>query len=412
MIARSSGITRTVVRADDLLAWLAATRAPRLDVVVDPAVRGQEAVEGLLAAVVRSVPEAVVLSQAATEGADELSARMRADAAVVAVGGGSVLDSAKLAVRLGAGDCGPHLSVPHRSAMVLLPPLPRAARALAAVPTTIGTGSEVSKAAVHTGVGRRRLVVGEGLQPDLALHDPALTSGLPAPLVAEGVVEILARLLGPCLGDPRPRTVEDAVARALLGVLAPLVAETAVLGAALPPGARADLLRIGALSHQDALVSGRSPYAVKWWALTNEICACTGARKVPVLVAVLPVVLARMQVGDLRWGSARRLEELWAFVAEATGVALPAEPVEGVRALLGRLGLHGDPAVRHLDVDAVARRVHRAWGAGLPMFAGFAERELADLVLAVTREAGAPAPTGSDVDRRPAVVTHGGTEGR
>ncbi|PYF98940.1 NADP-dependent alcohol dehydrogenase [Georgenia satyanarayanai] len=387
MIPRTTAVTRTVQSAADLLSWVSALGPGRLDVVVDEAVAPHPPVDGLLRTLQRAVTNCAVLPQGPGSTAEDLARRLRSGSVVVAVGGGSVIDRAKLAVRAGADDCTPYLSTRHRAAMVLLPPRPLGTRPLAAVPTTLGTGSEVSKAAVHVGGGRRRLVVGEGIQPDLALHAPRLTTGLPDHLVAEGVLEIVARLIGPYVGDPRPRPVEDAVVEALLRVLGPLLVRAG--DGALTLEDRAQLLRIGSMSHQDAVVDGRSPYAVKWWALTNEICAATGVRKVPALTAVLPVVMDRLLGGDGRWGSAERLRHVALVLSHATAELLPAAPEAGLRALLQHLGLRTAPAVADLPAPRVAHAVHRGWGAGLPMFAGFREHELVSLAEDVALEAAA-----------------------
>ncbi|MFN3648448.1 MAG: iron-containing alcohol dehydrogenase [Armatimonadota bacterium] len=102
---------------------------------------------------------------------------------LVAVGGGSALDAAK-AIRLGTTHPGPlesydcfcELPAPIRPE---LPPL-------VAIPTTAGTGSEVSGEAVVSVSGRRHTLSSPHLQPTLALCDPELTVDLSGPLTAEG----------------------------------------------------------------------------------------------------------------------------------------------------------------------------------------------------------------------------------
>lgn len=381
MIARSTGVTRTVEAPADLLAWATAVAGGGIDIVLDPAAPAA----GLVRALRSVAGGSRVLEH--DDDAPSLLARLRPEAAVVVIGGGAAIDRTKLAVRLAAGDAD-RVTLPHRSAMVLLPPLARAHRPLAAVPTTLGTGSEVSKVAVHVGPGRRRLVVGDGMQPDIALHDPRLSAGLPDRLVTEGLVEILARLLGPYIAGGRPQPVPDAVVEALLRLLAPLLLRAATHG--LTAEDRALMLRVGALSHQDAVVGGRAPYGVKWWALVNEICTVGHARKVPVLAAVLPVVLGRILAGDRRWGNAERLRTVWALLAHETRGIVPTDPVTGFRVLLDHLEVQADAAVAQLPAGTVAHRVHRGWGAGLAMYAAFDEHDLREVVQAVVREAGLP----------------------
>jgi acetaldehyde dehydrogenase/alcohol dehydrogenase len=66
---------------------------------------------------------------------------------------------------------------------------------LAAVPTTAGTGSEVSPAAVLT-AGERKLTLGDyTLVPDVAVVDPTLTVSMPPALTADTGVDALTHAL-------------------------------------------------------------------------------------------------------------------------------------------------------------------------------------------------------------------------
>ena len=120
--------------------------------------------------------------------------RMRPDL-LVAVGGGSVLDAAK-AMRLFFES--PELSVaelalPFLDARKRVARYPRLAHTLrlVAVPTTSGTGSEVSPAAVVT-VGKRKVtLVDYSLVPDMAIVDPLLTLSLPPTVTADTGIDAL-----------------------------------------------------------------------------------------------------------------------------------------------------------------------------------------------------------------------------
>ena len=102
---------------------------------------------------------------------------------VVAVGGGSVIDAAK-AIRLFHEH--PHLSLrelalPFLDARKRVSQYPQIAHKvrLVAVPTTAGTGSEVSPAAVLTVAGRKVTLVDYSLVPDMAVVEPRLTLSMP-----------------------------------------------------------------------------------------------------------------------------------------------------------------------------------------------------------------------------------------
>ncbi|CAN3126652.1 bifunctional acetaldehyde-CoA/alcohol dehydrogenase [Mycobacterium sp. smrl_JER01] len=118
---------------------------------------------------------------------------------LIAVGGGSVLDAGK-AMRL-------FFEHPEKTldelTMPFLDPRKRVAEyptdrhrlQLVAVPTTSGTGSEVSPAAVLTVRGRKQTLVDYSLVPDLAIVDPVLTSSMPPTLTADTGVDALTHAL-------------------------------------------------------------------------------------------------------------------------------------------------------------------------------------------------------------------------
>jgi alcohol dehydrogenase class IV len=111
--------------------------------------------------------------------------------AVVAVGGGSSMDTAK-AARLVAGQGGPYLRFARGEAGCEPPSVP-----LICVPTTAGTGSEVSGGAVITD---ERTHVKAGIASPLlraqhALVDPVLTHGLPPKLTAYTGIDALAQAI-------------------------------------------------------------------------------------------------------------------------------------------------------------------------------------------------------------------------
>src|SRR5690606_32593534 len=107
-------------------------------------------------------------------------ARARAHAPdwVLAIGGGSVLDMGKALAALIPAPGGPmdHLEVVGRGLPLAAPPLP-----FVAVPTTAGTGAEVTKNAVIglPGHGRKVSLRDDRMTPRVAIVDPALTDGCP-----------------------------------------------------------------------------------------------------------------------------------------------------------------------------------------------------------------------------------------
>jgi acetaldehyde dehydrogenase / alcohol dehydrogenase len=118
---------------------------------------------------------------------------------IVAVGGGSVLDAAK-AMRLfhESPDVSlKELSLPFldaRKRVAHYPEVDHTVR-LVAVPTTAGTGSEVSPAAVVSAGGRKVTLVDYSLVPDMAIIEPTLTLSMPAAVTADTGVDALTHAL-------------------------------------------------------------------------------------------------------------------------------------------------------------------------------------------------------------------------
>jgi len=128
----------------------------------------------------------------------ELLDRVRPDL-VVAVGGGSVIDAAK-AMRLfheHPEQQLDELTLPFldpRKRMADFPQDPHTVR-LVAVPTTAGTGSEVSPAAVLTVGTRKETLVDYSLVPDMAVVDPVLTLSMPPELTVDSGIDALTHAL-------------------------------------------------------------------------------------------------------------------------------------------------------------------------------------------------------------------------
>lgn len=116
-----------------------------------------------------------------TTTATRISEELRALEAngAVALGGGSVLDAAKAAAMLATNSGTPEdYEGPNRYSASPLP--------MVAIPTTCGTGSEVTWVSVlsHTEARRKISVKGESMFPDQALVDADLIATLPAQLIA------------------------------------------------------------------------------------------------------------------------------------------------------------------------------------------------------------------------------------
>ena len=128
--------------------------------------------------------------------------------AILAIGGGSVLDTAKL---IGARVCCPKKTVP---AMRGLLKVRRKLPPLFAVPTTAGTGSEATAAAVITdcidGKPYKYAVNDLCLIPDTAVLDPRLTISLPSSMTADTGMDALTHAMEAFLNLFASRSVQNA----------------------------------------------------------------------------------------------------------------------------------------------------------------------------------------------------------
>lgn len=119
--------------------------------------------------------------------------------AVVAIGGGAVLDYGKaLAALLPAPNPDPleYLEVVGRGNPLTAAPLP-----LIALPTTAGTGSEATRNAVIAVPGHRRKVSlrDPRMLPRLAVIDPALSDGTPRDITLASGLDAITQVIEPYL---------------------------------------------------------------------------------------------------------------------------------------------------------------------------------------------------------------------
>lgn len=137
--------------------------------------------------------------------------------AVVALGGGSPIDCGKAIALLAANP-------PPLGQYMGRDKVPRAGAPLVAIPTTAGTGSEVTKVAVITDTRRdvKMMMLDRHLLPTIALVDFELTLSMPRPLTAavgvdtltHGIEAYVSRLANP-MTDPLALSCIRLVARHL-----------------------------------------------------------------------------------------------------------------------------------------------------------------------------------------------------
>lgn len=128
---------------------------------------------------------------------------------VLGFGGGSALDVAKALAALAGSRSDP---MEHLEVIGAGRPLTRPALPCVAVPTTAGTGSEVTRNAVLSGDGVKASLRSPHLLPRVAVVDPDLLAGLTRPVIASSGMDALSQLIEPFL-SLRANPFTDALAR-------------------------------------------------------------------------------------------------------------------------------------------------------------------------------------------------------
>jgi alcohol dehydrogenase class IV len=192
--AMSYGLDRVDALPDDVAALCGAQA--RVLIVTDPGV----AATGIPDAAARRLSAAGVAVEQFDEVESDPSA-VSIDAAsrqakvhkadlILGIGGGSALDVAKLAASVAVADA------PAESYAVMANPLPARAIRKILIPTTSGTGAEMTRTSVYGLDGGRKVWAwGSSLKADLSILDPSMTLGLPGPLTAATGLDALVHAI-------------------------------------------------------------------------------------------------------------------------------------------------------------------------------------------------------------------------
>lgn len=160
---------------------------------------------------------------------------------VVALGGGSVLDAAKAAAMLATNEY--KIEQYEGKNRYANDPLP-----LIAIPTTCGTGSEVTWVSVltHTATRHKISIKGDTMFPNLALVDAELVATLPQHLVATTGLDALTHAIEATIGSAS-NPISDALAEKAIALLFRFLPR-AQKKIAADPQARAAVMRASTLA--------------------------------------------------------------------------------------------------------------------------------------------------------------------
>lgn len=149
-------------------------------------------------------PESVILAAA------ELARQVDV---VIGAGGGSSMDTAKLAATVCMGQQALHT-------MYGVDQITSSRKPLVLIPTTAGTGSEVTPiSVVTTGTSTKAGVVSPVLYADIAMLDPGLLLGLPGHITAETGVDAMVHAIEAYTSKIKKNPLSDQLAIGALGLL-------------------------------------------------------------------------------------------------------------------------------------------------------------------------------------------------
>jgi alcohol dehydrogenase class IV len=255
---------------------------------------------------------------------------------VAAIGGGSVIDTGKSAAMLlgNGGDPLDYLEVIGAGRPITRPSVP-----CVAVPTTAGTGAEVTANAVLASPGHRlkASLRGAPMLPRAALVDPLLTMSCPAEVTAASGMDALTQCLEPFV-SPRASPLTDAVAREGIRRAAAGLRRACADGTDL--GARADMA-LASVAGGMALANAKLG-AVHGLAgvLGGTVAVPHGVACAALLAPVIEANVAALRAGAPGHPALARYAEAAALLTGDPGAAIE-DGAAWVRQTLALLGIPG-----------------------------------------------------------------------
>lgn len=265
---------------------------------------------------------------------------------VVALGGGAVIDAGKAIAAMAAAvrPIADHLEVVGSGLALDRPPLP-----FVALPTTAGTGAEVTRNAVIAVPEHRRKVSlrDPRMLPRLAIVDPALTDRCPRAVTIGSGLDAITQVIEPYVSTRANRLTDalcvSAIPRGLAALRRLMETEDA--------NARDDMAWVS-LSGGLALANAGLG-AVH--GLAGPLGGLTGAAHGAICGALLPSVLVANRQATRSAETAERLDAVAGWIASAFGLGGDARLEEAAEALHDWSRANGLAGLGALGVDAAIR---------------------------------------------------------
>ena len=297
---------------------------------------------------------------------------------ILAVGGGSVIDSAK-AIAFGAtydGDFADHAFGKDAKTMTPVP----SALPIGTVLTIAAAGSEGScNCIISLGEEKlKRTITGDRLRPKFSVLNPEFTFTLPAYQTACGLTDIFAHVVERYFTPTERVTVTDELCEALMRTV---VAESAaVMKNPEDYEARANIMWAGMVAHNNICGVGR---AQDWSShgIEHELSALYDCAHGAGLAVVMPAWMEYVKEADLR-RFARFAERVWG-VANCDDLAkMAGEGIARYRAWLKSLGMpltFAELGAKESDIPRLAANLHLG-GNLLGAFRPLAEADVREIL--------------------------------
>ena len=285
-----------------------------------------------------------------------LARRERVDF-ILAVGGGSVIDSAK-AIAFGAPYDGDFIDHAFGKDTKVMTPVP-VALPIGTVLTIAAAGSEGScNSVISLGPERlKRTITGDRLRPRFSVLNPEFTFTLPPYQTACGLADIFAHVVERYFTPTSRVTVTDELCEA---VMRTVVAEGAtVMKDPADYEARANIMWAGTVAHNNVCGVGR---AQDWSShgIEHELSALYDCAHGAGLAVVMPAWMEYVKEADLA-RFVRFAERVWGVAPGGTPAAVAAEGIARYRAWLRGLGLpttFAEIGAREVDIPRLAANLH------------------------------------------------------
>jgi alcohol dehydrogenase class IV len=256
--------------------------------------------------------------------------------AVLGFGGGSALDVAKAAAVLATSGSDPmdHLEVIGAGRRI-----ERAGLPCVAVPTTAGTGSEVTRNSVLSGGGVKASLRSPLLLPKVALVDPDQLVGVPKPTIAASGMDALSQLIEPLLSQ-RANPFTDALARDGIRRSARSLGRAYQEGMDDDAGVREDLALASLFGGVCLANSGLGAVHGLAAAAGARLSAPHGAVCAAVLAAAMDVNLRALRERAPGHPALRRMDEVAALLTDRSD-ATPEDAIVWLEELTSALSIPG-----------------------------------------------------------------------